>query len=65
MADKFSKSHPWRVTVLKPIKTTMMGHAIEQPAGERMTRTKTEALQFRAAVVAENGEDSCGPVVRA
>ena len=62
MSDKFAKTHPWRCDVLVAIKTTVMGHVIEQSPGERMARTRREMEAFREAVVKGNGEHSCGPV---
>jgi hypothetical protein len=65
MSDKFRKTHPWRCTVLRSIKTTVMGHVIEQTPGERMGRTKKQMVDFRAAIIAENGIDSVSEVQKA
>lgn len=70
MSDRYSKSHPWRVALLRDVVSVMRFSdgtetRFQQSAGERMCRTRKEADQFRAAIVAEHGADYVGPVYRA
>jgi hypothetical protein len=65
MADKFSKTHPWRIRLLRDVETRISSFMITLQAGERMCRTKGEATAFRDTMTAEHGTDTVSDVYRA